>query len=233
MRVLVLAFMLAIHAIFIGASALAFIDYVRPPDSWRGIFYIGITTVLGLPWSIGVWALGLLDSAAVWLGVIVNYCFLSWITVDALGSAVRKQRTEPLAGAEGMTIPTMACWGIFVPVVLFAGASLLLAAVAPHDSWERSGLLHFSVAAIPGIGVANWWILPVAFRTRNHVFFAGLFLPLMALLLEVVWLLNANWIATRVHASIAWIIVLLFLLPLIFSFLFIRQNPRDTAHPAQ
>jgi hypothetical protein len=235
MRIFVLAFMLIVHAIFIGAAALAFFDFMSPrgAGTWASFLFIVITTVLGVPWSIGTWALGLTDSVVPWFGVTLNYCFLSWVTLSALHSTVDKQATEGADIRQSLPLVTKVAWGIVIPTVLFAGASLLLAVSIPHDRWERMGLVYFLVAAVPGIAVANWWLLPRCFPTRRQFLIWGLALPIVAALLEVIWLFNSNWIATRVHPIAGWFVTLLFLLPMVLSFLLVPKQARDPVRQTQ
>jgi hypothetical protein len=223
MRILALTIVLAAHLAFIGASSFAFFGFMNP-ESWGGFFYVVITSVFGFPWSIALWVSSSsgptkpTDSAALWLGVIANYALLWWITVKAFQRAFVGSAKEDTHGAPtGISISAKAGWGIFFPVVFSAGLLGLWFHSLDDRGREYGGLLflHFSVAALPALGVANLWILPIPFRTRGRVLTAGFALPLATVLALMVSLWAAS--ITRAPQWLGWFIALLFFLPLLYS----------------
>jgi hypothetical protein len=127
---------------------------------------------------------------------------------------------EPTASLSGLT---KFGYGLALPVlVLFFCEAALLHSLSSSGSWDGMGLAIATVISVPGILVANGWVLPLRWSARRHLFAAGLALPAVLLLVEYLWLyggpfrriINAAFVAPFLWI---WLFVLLLFLPLIAS----------------
>jgi hypothetical protein len=105
-----------------------------------------------------------------------------------------------------------------LPVLLLCQAALLWS-LDGSGSWDGLGLVIGTVVAIPGMLIANCWILPLRWASRWAVFLAGLALPAALVLTEYLWLhggparrvINAAFIAPFTWV---WLFALAFFVPL-------------------
>jgi hypothetical protein len=89
-KAVVRAGLVLIHLIFLAATLFAAVDLAayqhRASEGWSGIFFYGISLVLGFPWSYGI---GLLASklkplpplGLLGVGLVINYVLLIALTL--------------------------------------------------------------------------------------------------------------------------------------------------------
>ncbi len=128
-------------------------------------------------------------------------------------------------------------YGLALPVlVLFLCQVLLLLSLSGSGSWDGMGLGLATLFILPGMLVANCWVLPWPWTTRRQLFAAGLALPALLVLAEFLWLYGGP--ARRlIHAAFVapflwvWLFFLLLFVPLIASLVYaVRRRSRPTGH---
>ncbi len=130
-------------------------------------------------------------------------------------------------------------YGLVLPVlVLFLCQVALLLSLSGSGSWDGMGLVLATLFILPGMLLANCWVLPWRWTTRGQLFAAGLALPAVLVLAEFLWLhggpvrrlINAAFVAPFLWV---WLFFLLLFVPLIASLVYAarrRSRPagRDT-----
>ena len=227
-RGLAIILLLFAHLLCAAAGAMAFLDFESMPgssDEWTGLGYYAITTVLGFPWSIAPWAFDWIDRApwTLWLGFFVNYMILWRLTFASLGWAFPKEATDGTPERAELSTATKLWAGVLLPLVPFVVYQLLLFRSLPAARWEREALLLATVAIVPALAVANWWVLRIQLRTRKLAFLVGLALPSCVALVEFLWSVNSHVFASMPH-EFRPLVVFAFFLPLLISLIY-RSRP--------
>jgi len=115
--------------------------------------------------------------------------------------------------------------GIMLPTTVFvAWQVVLIESTRGHGGWAGMGLAFGSFVLVPGLLIANCWVLPWAWRRRRALFLSGLVLPGAIGILEYVLIRGeSSAVRTPVDALFAppfaglWSIVVLMFLPLLLS----------------
>jgi hypothetical protein len=123
-------------------------------------------------------------------------------------------------------------FGVALPLpVLFLCQVALIWSLDSSGSWDGMGLAIGTVVAIPGLLLANCWVLPLRWASRWAVFSAGMALPAVLVLTEYLWLYGGP--ARRVINGAlvspfigVWLFVLAFFVPLIAALVHARKARR-------
>jgi hypothetical protein len=114
-------------------------------------------------------------------------------------------------------------YGAALPVlVLVFCQALLILSLDSSGSWDGIGLALGSLVIVPGMLVANCWVLGRPWNARGRIFGAGLALPAILVFVEFLWLhggpfrriINAAFVAPFVWV---WLFALLFFVPLVVT----------------
>ena len=215
--------LLVVHLLYAAGAGVAWIDFssTRPSGDWSGILYLTIGTVLGFPWSMVPWYFGLIDSWShwsLWLCLATNYLILWLVTFAALRWAFTSRAPDGSPRLDEVSIAAKLGSGVFLPLALLAFYQQLLWSFFPSDGSEPDRVLIAATLAIfPALAAANWWLLPLRFRTRRLAFFAGLALPASVALLEYPALLG---LLAGMPPIFRPVLVSAFLLPLLVSLIY-------------
>lgn len=108
-------------------------------------------------------------------------------------------------------------------IVFVACQMLLIGSTSGTGSWEGMTIFFGSLFMVPGLFVANCWVLPLRWSQRSSVFLAGLLLPAAMGLVEYLFLYGPRTLRGSFHAAFVspflwlWGAVILFFLPLLAS----------------
>jgi len=114
-------------------------------------------------------------------------------------------------------------YGVALPVlVLLVCQALLILSLDSSGSWDGIGLALGSLVIVPGMLVANCWVLARPWIARGRILGAGLALPAALVFVEFLWLhggplrriINAAFVAPFVWV---WLFALLFFVPLVVT----------------
>jgi hypothetical protein len=123
-------------------------------------------------------------------------------------------------------------FGVALPLpLLFLCQAALLWSLDGSGSWDGMGLVIGTVVAIPGLLLANCWILPLRWTSRWAVFLAGLALPAVLVLTGYLWLyggaarrvINGAFVSPFIGV---WLFALAFFVPLVAALLYARKARR-------
>ena len=128
-------------------------------------------------------------------------------------------------------------YGVALPVLaLLVCQMLLILSLDSSGSWEGIGLAFGTLAIVPGMLVANCWVLARPWIARGRILVAGLALPAVLIFAEFLWLhggpfrriINAAFVAPFVWV---WLFALLFFLPLVVTVVRGRKRNKGAIAP--
>jgi hypothetical protein len=115
-------------------------------------------------------------------------------------------------------------FGILIPVVFFVGYQLaLIGSTSGTGSWDGMSLFFGSLVIVPGLLVVNCWVLPLRWKRKFTLFFAGMMLPAAIGLVEYLWLQGPTKARAAINGAFVapciwiWLFGVAFFVPLIVS----------------
>lgn len=134
-----------------------------------------------------------------------------------------------------ISVPGKIGYGILLPEIVFVICQFaLIGSKSGTGSWDGMSIFFGSIFIVPGLLLANCWVIPIRWKKRRGVFIAGLGIPALIGAIEYLWLLGPSKIRWAINSIMAgsfpwiWLIVLLLFMPLFISVIYaIRRRMRD------
>jgi hypothetical protein len=88
-----------------------------------------------------------------------------------------------------VSTPSKIGYGILLPEIVFVAYQLILiGSTSGTGSWDGMGVFFGSVFIVPGLLVANCWVIPIHWEQKGSAFLAGLMTPAVIGAIEFFWL---------------------------------------------
>lgn len=123
-----------------------------------------------------------------------------------------------------VSIPSKIGYGILLPLMIFIVYQFIL--IGSQDgtgSWDGMSLFFGSLFIVPGLLIANCWVIPIRWSKRRVVFLTGLGLPAVIGAVEFFWLFGPHKLRWAINSTMVapfpwiWLFVVLLFSPLLIS----------------
>jgi hypothetical protein len=125
---------------------------------------------------------------------------------------------------DSISLASKVFFGWFLSIIVFvAYQMLLIGSTSGTGSWDGMTIFYGSIFIVPGLFVANCWVLPLQWPHRSSIFLASLSLPAVIGLVEYAFLYGGPNIRRMIHAAFVaafiwvWVCIILLFMPLLAS----------------
>ena len=122
-------------------------------------------------------------------------------------------------------------YGILLPELAFIAIQfILIESTSGTGRWDGMGIFFGSIFIIPGLLIANFWVVPIQWGRRSALLFSGLAIPAAIGAVEYLWLWGPSRIRWAINSTIVepflwiWLFALLMFMPLLISIVFAVRN---------
>jgi hypothetical protein len=132
---------------------------------------------------------------------------------------------------EGVSTTTRIAYGILLPLVVFIVYQfILIGSQSGTGSWDGMSLFFGSIFIVPGLLLANCWVIPTRWGGRMAVLLAGLGLPTVVGVVEFFWLYGPDKIRWAINSIMVapfpwiWLFIVLLFMPLLISIVYAARR---------
>lgn len=118
-------------------------------------------------------------------------------------------------------------YGIVLSETVFVAYQLtLIGSTSGTGSWDGMTIFFGTLFIVPGLLVANCWVIPIQWSRRGTIFFAGLMVPAVIGVIEFLWLYGSDKIRWAIKSAMSapsfgtWLFIFLLFTPLFISIIY-------------
>jgi hypothetical protein len=129
---------------------------------------------------------------------------------------------DKAAVGQQFSITVKVLYGVLFPIALFIAYQLaLIKSASGTGQWDGMMIFFGSIVIVPGLLVANCWVIPVRWQRKGRAFLAGLALPAVIGVIEYFWLHGGSTKRAAIEAALEaiwpWPLLVLMVIPLLVS----------------